>query len=238
MDDVLDTELEALQHTYDIGHPSILHKNDGTREITLEMLPRDITEDHNCYCSSSLRISFPHDYPEAPPTISIISSTGLDSTTVSQLETTLQKTIDSCHGELLLGLIWEETSDFLLSHNKPTGITCTICLHQLDDDTATPVQVAKLPACGHCFHMYCFSAWYLWQQRAMEDREEQAIAEMGGLLAPAKLKEEGVVREDGSTGRPFIVLCPMCRARNKPSELERCFGEGLAAASLDAWVDG
>ena len=69
----------------------------------------------------------------------------------------------------------------------------------------------------------------------MEIREEQAVGELGALLAPEKLKEEGVVREEEDG--PFIVLCPMCRAKNRPSDLERCFGEAaLGAASLDAWV--
>jgi hypothetical protein len=240
MDDIVSTELEALQHTYDIGDPSIVQKDDGTREILLEMFPRDIKEEHKCFCSASLLIVFPPSYPDSPPIISITSSTGIDKPTLSKLEAVIHNTIDFCHGELLLGIIWEEASDFLLLHNTPTG-TCSICLHHLNATTSsssngqiTP-HVAKLPTCSHCFHMYCFSAWYLWQQRAMEVREEQAIEELGGLLAPEKLKEEGVVREDGG---PFIVLCPMCRAKNRPSDIERCFGEALGAASLDAWVDG
>lgn len=69
----------------------------------------------------------------------------------------------------------------------------------------------------------------------MEFREKQALCELGGLLAPAKLKEEGVVREEEEG--PFIVSCPVCRTKNRPSDLERCFGEALGAASLDAWVD-
>ena len=111
-------------------------------------------------------------------------------------------------GELQLGHLCETALDLLTAGNQPEG-ACAFCLEPLlaadgpsgasggGGSGGSGTRALLRLGCYHAYHAACFAPWWHWQQARLAGRERQLWEEYRGM-APLKLREEGIRREDGS----------------------------------------
>jgi hypothetical protein len=214
--DVIEEELQALYACYpDVNGVTVqkLTTNGDVHVIRVPISPRYV-DDHESFVKMTLELRVLPDYPSTAVEVVVGEFKGLDGRAENAIETRMREEAMHMKGEMVLGHLIETGFDLMDEYNRPQS-TCVFCL----EPVTLTVDVVKLP-CYHCFHRSCFTAWYVWKQRAIRNRVEELKREhnMNQSMIDKAMEEEGIHASEALPSE-YIFPCPCCRVQCNPTSV-------------------
>lgn len=174
----------------------------------LHIKPRTADDSSQQFVEAIIGIQAGSKYPDEPPAIRIVDSTGLDERRQKQLISCISERASELSSCLMLVALCEEAVERLSSMNHPDG-ECPLCLYPLvDEDSGSSEPFMKLMSCFHCFHCECIIRWWNWLELL---NESDAPTASGSASSSGNIRDQ-----DEETRRK----CPVCRKSFLAKDIE------------------
>jgi len=215
--DELKCDLLALYHTFAdedrlaYSHAEGLEDDDAMIRITFDASPRAAaSRTDDVYVKATIELDVRNDgsYPASSSVrVRVIDDRGLSDARAAALTSTLADVAARCRAshEYALTLICTTAREVMDQCNAPYG-TCAFCC---EDMRGAREGCGRVDMCWHAFHAKCFSTWYAWREREIEEELARAKEYPRGSEEAMKIEAQAV------------HLCPVCRAVVSKEDAEK-----------------